>query len=1362
MTSPSSAAKSSGVADEQSLILFYNAFRKFLNVNSALSEYHRRRLKSNRAQDKLRRLSAQQFHELSTDVYDELLRRTNSEDIEFLSPRNTFHPKRNQARRKLALLSVSRFNDLCFDILFEIERRLKDHPTKTAQDAVQNPISAFLTSPPPASAQPSHNPPYTVKTNIPSGPDNRGSLNSINSANTANNHNSFSSSFDYVSASPSSAIPAAYSTSPSSQRASHLSQNTTNSRDSSTQNTFSQFAPPPYDSVPSSASAPSDTSREVNSETSRTQPANSETTPQSIQPTTKTITPAKSTLVEESDSDSNEPHEQVPQFNSEHADDEDVFSEVDDHQDESFQKAPASSQDLIDAAAKAWASKNSSHADLSQLSNSNIDLGHESSEFSSPPLNEEFQDPQPFAQPYDGPIYGPLSLQSIAEEKGPYIPPNLLANGSSNSTNSTGKRKSLSEQISSSIGRPRSQSKSDLDPSGSSNRLPSESQKQLVDLQSEINKLHQQVDAQKDQIQSLVGDSSRVNANVSKLETQLRESESVKETLVQENDRLHQAVVDAEAIREKLEVELSTLHSDISKRDAETSDKDQKVRKIQSELDDTSKEFGLKTEQYITDLEEKQEKIEILEQQNQKLKEKYGEVMKKQSEYAESSASLSSQIMLLEGKLLKHENTISSLQEELQAKDAILETHQQSASSRDTQLGEKDAQIADLMSKLSQTEQNSQSIDKAVEAALAKADQERAAEKQKTEQKVNRLKKELAELQVHTETNSRSLAIGSKGVSKDIENDEKYKALLKERDSIQDNYAKLRAELEQQQFVTEQVRQEASSFLEEMRTLAESTDTNYNNEKYVRQIESLKKEINEWKQRYSKLKAKLRSLKSNSYSSFPHVKVASTDEDKSLNTVDTKYLSEEGKILDTDVIKYQVAMDDFLVKARTSPVKYLMEHLHEVVATTRVITQDVNETFRTEKPIEDGSQLNGSKSVEESDLLQSEIAQATSLVSATATHLITTTRNHSTSGGISPIFLIDAAATDLSQAVVELIKLAKIKPTYGLNSPKNRGTGFDQSSPSSDPFLTRKNRSSDHHHSRTHSSKGSDFSVGSSPQNQSQQHSHHRQRSQSQSSPQSQQEAALPLPVPQDTRSASGPVPSALRTGYEDGHRTVSETAQSPISNLADREKDVQGTGHTRTTPSSSIDYTFPQVSPMRVARLPTGGPEPKESLGLPYINSNASSVLVDPEKRTIKELQEYLESQTAAVVGSIQNLLTGIKGSANYGKVRQDVLTTTDCVRPVIDATSRSMTQTRNWRLKDLGQYIVESLGSSCERMAALHESSLQHEDSALPDRHLKQRLASIAFDIAKSTKELVKIVEEVSIKMDINEIDNELQKEG
>lgn len=84
---------SPGVADEASLILFYNDFRKYLNIDSAFNESHRRRLQSNRAQQKLLRLTAQQFQELSTDVYDELLRRINPNQPTYLLPRNNFHPK---------------------------------------------------------------------------------------------------------------------------------------------------------------------------------------------------------------------------------------------------------------------------------------------------------------------------------------------------------------------------------------------------------------------------------------------------------------------------------------------------------------------------------------------------------------------------------------------------------------------------------------------------------------------------------------------------------------------------------------------------------------------------------------------------------------------------------------------------------------------------------------------------------------------------------------------------------------------------------------------------------------------------------------------------------------------------------------------------------------------------------------------------------------------------------------------------------------------------------------------------------------------------------------------------------------------
>lgn len=82
------------------------------------------------ARDKLTRLSKQQFAELSTDVYDELMRRLNNakygSDSPHLAVRDEFHPKRNQARQKLATLPKTRFKDLGSDVFFELERRFPE------------------------------------------------------------------------------------------------------------------------------------------------------------------------------------------------------------------------------------------------------------------------------------------------------------------------------------------------------------------------------------------------------------------------------------------------------------------------------------------------------------------------------------------------------------------------------------------------------------------------------------------------------------------------------------------------------------------------------------------------------------------------------------------------------------------------------------------------------------------------------------------------------------------------------------------------------------------------------------------------------------------------------------------------------------------------------------------------------------------------------------------------------------------------------------------------------------------------------------------------------------------------------------
>ncbi|KAF7315235.1 hypothetical protein MIND_00037900 [Mycena indigotica] len=106
---------------------------------NALDHYLAEYLKTARPNDrlmarqKLTRLSHPQVYELSTDVYDELMRREYKPDVPYLPPEHDFHPKRNLARQKLATLLVHRFQDLSSDVHFELARRYPDLPTRSAE-----------------------------------------------------------------------------------------------------------------------------------------------------------------------------------------------------------------------------------------------------------------------------------------------------------------------------------------------------------------------------------------------------------------------------------------------------------------------------------------------------------------------------------------------------------------------------------------------------------------------------------------------------------------------------------------------------------------------------------------------------------------------------------------------------------------------------------------------------------------------------------------------------------------------------------------------------------------------------------------------------------------------------------------------------------------------------------------------------------------------------------------------------------------------------------------------------------------------------------------------------------------------------
>ena len=131
---------------EEVLSHHYVALRRFLHAPYRDD----RSAKAKKARDKLLRLSPTQFHELSTDVYDELLRRQQAmppspgrgprPDVPpHLLPRTDFHEKRNQARQKLASLQHQRFRDLATDVFCELERRFPQFAGRDSRHASPNP-----------------------------------------------------------------------------------------------------------------------------------------------------------------------------------------------------------------------------------------------------------------------------------------------------------------------------------------------------------------------------------------------------------------------------------------------------------------------------------------------------------------------------------------------------------------------------------------------------------------------------------------------------------------------------------------------------------------------------------------------------------------------------------------------------------------------------------------------------------------------------------------------------------------------------------------------------------------------------------------------------------------------------------------------------------------------------------------------------------------------------------------------------------------------------------------------------------------------------------------------------------------------
>ncbi|RDA95516.1 hypothetical protein CP533_5418 [Ophiocordyceps camponoti-saundersi (nom. inval.)] len=222
---------------------------------------------------------------------------------------------------------------------------------------------------------------------------------------------------------------------------------------------------------------------------------------------------------------------------------------------------------------------------------------------------------------------------------------------------------------------------------------------------------------------------------------------------------------------------------------------------------------------------------------------------------------------------------------------------------------------------------------------------------------------------------------------------------------VQRENDELRESLRQQRQVTDEVRREAQEFLREMRSLSQQSEATYEKQASMEKtIEQLEREVRNWRNRYERTKTQLRNMRASSLG-LPR------EHDAAKYVRDKGFLSGGGLVKDVHVVKFQTAIDELLQTARQETPEKATDAMKLVVVSVRRITRDV-----------DGSVPN------DEELAQQQ-ARLKAKVSSTANSLITASKNFAAGAGISPVSLLDAAASHLTAAIVELLRVVKIRVT---------------------------------------------------------------------------------------------------------------------------------------------------------------------------------------------------------------------------------------------------------------------------------------------------------------------------------------------
>lgn len=463
----------------------------------------------------------------------------------------------------------------------------------------------------------------------------------------------------------------------------------------------------------------------------------------------------------------------------------------------------------------------------------------------------------------------------------------------------------------------------------------------------------------------------------------------------------------------------------------------------------------------------------------------------------------------------------------------------------------------------------------------------------------------------------------------------------------------LRAALQEQQQVTDEVRREAQDFLREMKLLSQQGSTAWERQTEMEKtIEVLESEVRDWRNRYARTKTQLRNMRASSLG-------LTIEQDAAQYVKERGFTEENGLVKDVHVTKFQISIDELLRRARVDDPHKVIDSMKAVVVSVRRITKDIDDS--------------GPKSEE----LAQQQARLKSKVSQTANNLITASKNFSAAAGISPVSLLDAAASHLVSAVVEMLRTVKIRATPageleddddGTITPVD-STGF---------FSPRSNSNNQ--------SQVSSVTVSSSS-----------------------------APRTQDSSSSLPPPPPFQGLGGIGNRGSADSSTYSPIS-----------------SPRESYSSKRP-VSRGGYLGLNKGLPSnPAATLA----NGNANGYRQQQQANRTEDVKIYLEDQTAVLVQTIQNLVQLIRGDdAGIDQIADEIGAIADVVGKVV-----AETETLGGEARDLTRRLGVCRERLLEAGDRGMDLAAEGKDPGSREwRMWTQTLPPIAFEIARETKEVV-----------------------